>query len=381
MHLGQKPIVLVDFLSLSNGIVGQFKNEFIFGGRHQHIHEYFKSLLIKFTKIGCRLVFFSDYNIQADKKDEWLSRRNSEFYRCTQVYDWIMNDPSPDEMKNIPYELALKSTNYEMEIFAKCFGEMHYTVKRECDLEIVHFAKQHNAMAIISCDTDFLIFNGSWRLWSSDDIKLDSGKLTTLEYKKNALKKLCSQQKLPLLATLVGNDFTKVFARKLNLFHCSLGEKDDKVKNVARFIRPFKCVKLSDNQIRKIFGNASDRGRMLIEKSLDFYKMKDSLTTIDDPIAEHLFGSPSYPAYITIMGPIHGINMNYYDMRGCAEGTSLPLLLIDWLKRKIGLLRKQNNDETFTFTLLTKKSLDERFMEYDETPIYPERMHRIERWN
>ncbi|XP_055309988.1 uncharacterized protein LOC129573498 [Sitodiplosis mosellana] len=376
-HRGQEPILVMDFLSVSNGIVGQFKDQFVYGGRHRHIQEYLKSLLLKFLQIGCRLVFFSDYNIQVGKQGEWLRRRNLEFKKCTDLYDWIGDGKTPEEMCKMPriYRLALKSLCYEMELIAQIFGEMNYTIKHECDLEILRYAKQNNAMAIVSCDTDFLMFDGSWRLWSSDDIKIKSGNLVTCEYNKTAIETICSltKKQLPLLATLIGNDFTKAHRNSLNAFHRTLGEPEDKVKNVARFIRQLDRNELTDIDIAEIFGNAFDEIRVLIEKSLESYKIDDDSTAIiTDPIAMKLLGTLSYPAYMTIMGPIHGINMNFYDMRGCGEGVSLSKLSIGWLQRKIGLLRKQNNDESFTFTLLAKKSLDEDYAASEEKPIYPE---------
>lgn len=380
-HRDQEPIIVVDFLSMSNGIVGQFRDQFVYGGRHRHIHEYFKFLLRKFLKIGCRLVFFSDYNIQNGKKSEWLRRRNLEFRKCIQLYDWIGDEKTPVEMCSMPkrYRLALKSLCYEMELIATIFGEMNYTIKHECDLEILRYAKKHSALAIVSCDTDFLMFDGLWRLWSSDDIKIKSNNLVTLEYNKKAVENICALTKnqLPLFATLVGNDFTKAYPNSLNAFHRKLGEPKDKVKNVARFIRSLDQNKLTD--IAEIFGDACDEKRMLIEQSLASYEIDDddSPTITTDPIAKKLLGTPHYPAYMSIMSPIHGINMNFYDMRGCGEGVTLSQLLIDWMQRKIGLLRKQNNDDSFTFTLLTKKNFHEDFAAYEEKPIYPECRQKI----
>lgn len=377
-HRDQEPIVVVDFLSMSNGIVGQFTDQFVYGGRHQHIHEYFKFLLRKFRELGCRLVFFSDYNIQNGKKAEWLRRRNLEFRKCIELYDWIGDEKTPVEMCSMPkkYRLALKSLCYEMELIATVFGEMNYTIKHECDLEILRYAKEYDVMAIVSCDTDFLMFDGSWRLWSSDDIKIRSNHLVTLEYNKNAVEKICALTKnqLPLLATLVGNDFTKAYSNSLKSFHRTLGEPKDKVKNVARFIRSLDRNELTNTHIAEIFGDASNETRMLVKQSLASYEIDDddSPTLATDPIATKLFGTPNYPAYMSIMSPIHGINMNFYDMRDCDEGETLSKLLIDWMQRKVGLLRKQNNDDSFTFTLLTKKHFRENFAAYEENPIYPE---------
>lgn len=72
------------------------------------------------------------------------------------------------------------------------------------------------------------------------------------------------------------------------------------------------------------------------------------------------------------MGPIQGINLYYYDMRECENGANLSSLLIDWMKRKVGLVRANHRDDTFEFTVLAKKDLNQPYMVHMETPIYPE---------
>lgn len=44
----------------------------------------------------------------------------------------------------------LNSTMYGMEIIAKNYGDLYYSVKNECDLEIAKYAKSNDVMAIIS---------------------------------------------------------------------------------------------------------------------------------------------------------------------------------------------------------------------------------------
>lgn len=385
MHHGRKPIVLIDFLSLSYGVGDKFKDDFIYGGRHRRIQEYFKSILMKFVELGCKLIFFSDYNIQEGKIGEWLRRRNLEFKKCTALYEWIGDGKTPEEMQDMPtyYRMALKSICYEMELTAKMFGKMRYTTKNECDLEIAHYAKRNNVMAIVSCDTDYLIFDGSWKLWSSDDIEIiQLNNLTTKEYNRTAIKHICSlsQNQLPLLATLVGNDFTKAYRTTLNAFHLRLTttyrSKNNKVKNVAHFIRQLDRTKSQNNHINKImhdvFNSTSNEIRMLIKQSLDSYKIQSlRKNQIKDRVAQKLLNTPSYPAYMTIMSPIHGINSSYYDMRDCEEGVNLSMLQINWLKCKIGILRQRYNDDSFTFKLMAKKDLNNDFMVYEEKPIYP----------
>lgn len=59
-------------------------------------------------------------------------------------------------------------------------------------------------------------------------------------------------------------------------------------------------------------------------------------------------------------------------MRGCQPGANLTLLLLDWMKRKTGIVRQRFGDTAFAFKVLAKKSADEEYMAHIEKPIYPD---------
>lgn len=59
-------------------------------------------------------------------------------------------------------------------------------------------------------------------------------------------------------------------------------------------------------------------------------------------------------------------------MRGCKPGANITLLLIDWLKRKTGIVKQRFEDDSITFKVLAKKGVDEDFMVHIEKPIYPD---------
>lgn len=343
----------------------------------------------KFIDLGCTLVFFTDCNIQNGKKGEYLRRRSGNFKEFVSLYEFINEGITPTQLNQYPCKLnALKSTCYGMELIAQMFSELprneiHYAIKNECDTEIALYANQQNdVMAIISNDTDFLIYEGSWRLWSGDNMKINSfNELITMEYNKNAIQHLYSlhQKQLPLFATLIGNDFTKAYFSELLQFFKG-DSRQDRIMNVARFVNAMNKIDLTDNDLAfivlKIFGQSNDEIIKLMRDSLDSYKLESPPVIIDDPVARQLIGTVNYSAYMTIMSPIHGISMSYFDMR---EGAGLPMLLINWMKRKAGIVRNKNEtyDASFTLTLLAKRRLDEEFLAHEEMPIYPECMPNL----
>lgn len=54
---------------------------------------------------------------------------------------------------------------------AREFGTVIVATERDCDGIVAHQAKEHNALAVISPDTDFLIYQGNWNHWIADRIK------------------------------------------------------------------------------------------------------------------------------------------------------------------------------------------------------------------
>ncbi|XP_031633299.1 uncharacterized protein LOC116347044 [Contarinia nasturtii] len=373
---GTAPSIIID---LNNLIISHSKLEYdtLCGGRNRSALESFEKFLKVLSAIeNISLIFFCGLTIQKDKVAEWLSRRNQEFNSYTSLY-YLINDG-----KNIDAAIAdnklLNSTLLGMETIAKKYGDFHYTVKVECDLEIAKYAKNNDVMAVISNNMDFLLFDGLWRLWSSDDIRITAAnQLKTTEYERNIAQicKLKSYQ-LPLFGTLLGNDFTMKFYDNLVDFHNSLGPIMYKIRCVARYVRNVGNVELCDDDIEeismKVFGNADCNKKQLIRTSVNSYNVDVSPTTDDDPLEKKLFHTDMYRSYAVNMSTIQGINLPFYDMRGCRHDANLTTILADWMKRRIGILRQHNQNNSFTFTLLAMMDAEEEFEAHFAKPIYPD---------
>lgn len=230
-NLGQKPIIVIDFLCITNGMACD-PMESICGGRQKILLNRWIQLLEALKATDCAMVFFSDLNVQEDKIDEWSNRRNNEFDFYAKLYDSIVSGKSLAtiiaENEDGNQQRSLTSGFYGMAVIAQQYGEFSFSTRYEADLEIAHYAKHHNAMAIVSDDTDFLIFEGSWRLWSGQNIQINkSNQLKTTEYNRHNLVNILSlsTRQLPLFATLMGNDFTKPHFDELNNFHKHLAIK------------------------------------------------------------------------------------------------------------------------------------------------------------
>lgn len=311
---GQTPIIVIDFLSLTNGLARK-EEDAICGGRHKIALNSWKVMLNALKSTGSSLVFFSDLNIQEGKVDEWLGRRDEEFQVYTELYDLIGRGLTLREIIDGQSDRkSLSSTFYGMAVIAREYGDFNHSVRRECDLEVANFAKVNNALAVITNDTDFLIFDGDWKFWSAQDIHItQSNRLKTIEYNRNGIANICSLAKyqMPLFATLLANDYTHGYYNQLARFYCSMGPMKYRIQNVARYVRKNGNMNLTDSDIQRIiqhvFGYTNEELQQLFQQSLDSYNVDFPPEQIDDPLEKKLLHTKMYRPYMVNSWGIQGV--------------------------------------------------------------------------
>lgn len=360
-----KPIIVIDFKSLVYHLARR-SDDAIYGGRHQMILQSWKEILDNFVSTGCKLVFFSDWILTKSKKETWIERENQEFERCVKFYAAI------DQGKTIPQIVAeindkekemleLKPPNsmfYDMEIIAKKYGEFHYSVNQENDLELAQYATKKDAFAVISNDSDFLIFDGRWNHFSPKNITGNS--LRVFKRDRNGLRNRLhlTRKDMPLFATVLGNDF---FPEKL--FEC--------IEDAANFAR--NKSSLSTDQIIEELSkqNINVNHVIAFQNSLDAYKFDEN--PVDDPHEKKLQENEMYRFHKVLMSPIHAVSPPFYDMKENAPKINLPELIIRWTRRKVGILHehKHRNGDSHTFSVVAKKTFDEPISRFGSTPDYP----------
>lgn len=417
---GQMPIIVIDFQSFAlNHEAPEY--HLICGGGH-HFHSWM-TILEALNATGCKLVLFEDLIIQETKIDQWLRRRNKETTDEIAAYD-LMTEDNAAFLSSIGADHTANSITSSSILMPKLcdpgeFGDFHYSVKNECDAEIAQHAKRHNALAVITSDTDFLIYDGSYKCWSANEIQImessentGENEVWTIEFNCNDLKRSLSlsQHHLPLFATLLTNDFTHEYFDQLIDFYKRLGSFKYRVENVARYVRNG-STSLSDLDIRRLtqhaFGKADAKIQSLIRQSIDSYNVDSMESIINDPLEQKLLHleNDMYKFYMLYMGksnlypiesrfilalkhsviscifslilfhllaPVQYLLFQFYDMRGCKPDANITLLLIDWQKRKIGILKKRFQDDTITFKVLAKKDFNEDYLAHTEKPIYPD---------
>lgn len=294
--------------------------------------------------------------------DAWMDSQDQQFTRYVNFYKSIA---PKHHFKDICFHIGEikppNSTFYDMAALAQKYGEVFYSVKRENDFDLAQYATKHNAVAVISNDTDFLIFEGPWQLWSSDGIVAHSFTVTEFSRIRLLQKLNLTRSQMPLFATVKGNDFTKeIFPPNPHNF-----------QDCANMVRKFEA----NASPKDMFPTRSGSDLKLIQNSLDAYNIKVEPSPIDDPIEEQLLETKNkmYRFYMALTNPIQGISLPWYDMKDCENGEKFTKLLITWSKRKVGVLHahKHNDGDVHKFTILTKINADQPFSDIPVTPDYP----------
>lgn len=328
--------------------------------------------------VSCSLVFFKDLKIEDGKIEEKLRRHKQTFKWYKDLYDEIDENKTLKDIITKKEFKGLGAVRMDFRKIAKIYGDFHNAIDHDADWEIAKYASEHNAMAVISEDTDFLIYNGSWRLWSPHNIKItESNQIQVTEYTKNAITKALpelSSNQLPLFATLVGNDFTRDYAYRMTPF---FGHLKYRIQNVTRYIHKRKLVDPSDWDIkhitREVLGDVDSKFQRLMKESLALYDINvPVVASAHDPFTLILLNTDMYNTYMRTMQPIQSFGLSYYDMRDFDSGSTVSKLQLDWTKRKIGILRQHMNNDSFTFISLMKKNFNDDFEQQTESPIYPE---------
>ena len=209
---------LCNFVSFMN----RNMSELLCGGRHRQYCEIFNKFFQSLKDAGAELVFFEDGAVQETKNEEWCKRQDSKYKntmvhikeidcleRLEKVIQFSENKASPE----IP---RISTFLYALEICAETLGKLVRSVTVECDLEMAEYATKNDALAVLTDDTDFLIFPGNWFHWSVNEI--NETEMTTKKYDRKKLRMMLTlkDHQMPILATLAGNDIVPYECLKVN---------------------------------------------------------------------------------------------------------------------------------------------------------------------
>lgn len=199
------------------------------------------------------LVFFEDGPDVKVKEITKTNRRRDREDADTQIVKQIDEGKPLRELTNFPRIRTSLS-------FLKKFGQLFITVTKECDTELARYASNDpSVLAVLAEDTDFLIFPGSWRYFSMENIDLKDKDMMTIEYSRTALRNHLglNDKQMIILSTLGGNDIiSRVEVYQFQRRNGYLG--DSKFPSLANYIKkhlPMKFYPLLYTIAKEVLGD------------------------------------------------------------------------------------------------------------------------------
>lgn len=132
--------------------------------------------------LGVQIVFFRSWGVVVHKAYEWMNMENKRFKESEQFYEWIEEGRSAPEIFNGCHELEASLLYSLMVNYAPITSQFAdhklSSFGRDADQNIARFARTNDVLAVLTVDTDFMIFDGNWKLWSFTEIDLDGFMVT-----------------------------------------------------------------------------------------------------------------------------------------------------------------------------------------------------------
>lgn len=227
------PIIVIDLMVLAHAVCQVDYKGQICGGRPKVAFKLLDDLFTRLSKCGAVLEFFCDGTVQVDKYGKWCERQDRSYKGMVSYYDEIDYGCPVEELIHNDVVLIVHG-GYPLKQLAKKHGRLTMSIGVECVQESAAFATQKKAFAIVSNDTDYLIYAGTWRLWSAMSINFDT--LTTVEYNRQGLLDTLglTYKEMPLFAVLSGNNLFEY--EVLQKFYGNLGDQGNKFENLAKFV-------------------------------------------------------------------------------------------------------------------------------------------------
>lgn len=345
-----------------------------------------------------QLVVFSEFCFEKLTKNEWINRRNEVFWETKKFYESFDDEGKRasqifNDCESVHDELTHSLLLNVIPITCN-HGELKLgVVGHDTDPKVAHYATTNGAMAIFTKDTDFMIYDGLWKFWSYVDIDFERFKVK--EFDRLLINQVLSLtfEQLPLLATLMGSSFTKKYWNELHNFHRELERNARRYKfhNVTQYIRQIfneQNFTLDDiDEIAKIvaqdvFGeNSDDEKRQAIIDSIKSYDIVDFKIEDIEGVGDDDEMNPnaneirlSIIQWNSASANIHyNINamqrLKWIYLQDDEQSNLLNGYFAEMMRKQVGLVDPDCFDETFE--LIVKKSMEESYQIYDESPIFP----------
>lgn len=365
---------------LFNVIHNLSSKEIICGPAFQKIHQLFDNRFQQLQNTGAELHFFVNGPAYSHDFETWKKKESENYSAGIAVIDKIDSNVPIDEIEIIDHPSGAINSMYHVLNVCQKYGIVHVSMNPKHTVDVVKYSNENDALAIVSNNSHFLVFNGNWRYWSCRDIGLMEENWNTVEYDKSALLKHIglSQLQMPMLATLAGNDFVPY--EKLVSFHKKIhGTEIDFYKEhflkLAEYVQQIPNVLSNDDKrqfLLDLFGCIELHNFVMVRDSLLFYTTTsrgDTEGNVDSLLTSAASIGATYYNSLT-EAPIRIKMPSLFDLR---RTDFLPFIDITSpiLKRQIGLIRQHKNDTNYQHVIELRLSHSDPRRSIRLTPEYP----------
>ncbi|KFB38021.1 AGAP008671-PA-like protein [Anopheles sinensis] len=329
----QKPLIVIDLMALF-GLFCDDKYSLLCGSQiglvERRADDFFKRL----AETGAELVFFYDGTLQEFKQETWTARQNEKYKNMIAIVDDINQGTPLTQIVNRHWRTIPNNTGLKLKRVAKQHGQMIISVAVECDQALAAYAVKHKALAIISHDTDFFIFEGNWQLWSANHMNIET--LETIGYNRKALLKTLglNWNQMAVFATLGGNDFFKY--DEVEPFLDSFGQHNLKFYKLADYVRNLALDKRSikktiDRVLSRVYRDrpVPREAREWFQQSLTFYKTDCKAVNKNpsaDPLQKFLLDANQHFVYNILTGHPFNCTLYFFDYRSTVFGNYFDII-------------------------------------------------------
>lgn len=246
--------MVFDASSLKGFLSRIFERENVFGGRFSLCKKVLEETFAKLVEYGAELIFFFDGSfIQNESLESWMEGADEIYDSQQRVLEMISSGdktvksllaPANESTNRHPFKYNHVSTisviKAVCESYPKVFTREDY--KREREIACFLLNNSDRVIGVFSNNSDFLIFPGQWRYFSTTYLDIDDDNtLTTKEYPRSELRAMLevNDVQMALIATLSGT--SAMDHKKTEFFHrLRNGKISMSVKKTAQLVRT--CV-------------------------------------------------------------------------------------------------------------------------------------------
>lgn len=344
--------------------------EVLSGGRHKLLLDNYEAMFQQLQQFGAELAFFMDGLTPDDKRMVWLKRQDDRYKKGIHCYNQIDDGVSVKRGSETGGTVLLYRA---LATIAKSYGSLHTSTRFDCDRELVHYANQHSTLAIVTGDSDFLIFPGMWQCWNLIEIEHDMSEIIIhmVELSRTILRHSIKldDYRISIFASLIGNDTINRY--NLQAFHKTMIDKPKgkRFRDIAALVRrefpgdgP---LHMSETDVVQRLAIVPKLGNILslIRKSITFY------SPIDD-------ADDRQNVYIDLLYRVQNkkplqIALSIFDLRR-PDFRPYFEMIKPMIQRQIGLaMHLQNQPEVEPWKVLTKVSHKSKYGIEFISPDYP----------